>query len=197
MHIPTGNLQGRPRSIKFSEAVEKFPALVVLAEQGEVVFRGEVVANLKASLVDGMVRVEGHVAAEVTLTCSRCLEPVEHLVDVLLSLCYSELDPRESAGDVEEMEELDPRESAGDVEEMELTLKDLDLIPYQGDEINLGPEIAHELIMALPQTVLCREDCLGLCPVCGIDLNKNTCQCEPPVFHEGLARLKNFKAKRD
>ena len=182
MHIPTGNLQGRPRSIKFSEAVEKFPTLVVLAEQGEVVFRGEVVANLKASLVDGMVRVEGHVAAEVTLTCSRCLEPVEHLVDVPLSLCYSE---------------LDPRESAGDVEEMELTLKDLDLIPYQGDEINLGPEIAHELIMALPQTVLCREDCLGLCPVCGIDLNKNTCQCEPPVFHEGLARLKNFKAKRD
>ena len=84
-----------------------------------------------------------------------------------------------------------------DSEDVELTLRDLELIPVQGDEVNPDPEIAQELIMAVPQSVLCREDCAGLCPVCGIDRNKNECTCEAPVLHDGLARLKNFKADRD
>ena len=64
---------------------------------------------------------------------------------------------------------------------------------YTGTEIDLRPDIEQEIIMALPQQQLCAEDCRGLCPSCGIDLNQGQCDCERPVFHTGLAALKNFR----
>ena len=182
MHIQVGKLQGRPRRIEFREPVDKFPSLVALAEQGDVVFRGDVAGYLDVSLVDGVVRVEGEAEAVAGMICSRCLEPLEEQIKVTLSLCYAE---------------FDPHAAAGDQEELELTLKDLDMVPFHGDEIDPAPGIAQELIMGLPQSLLCKDDCAGLCPVCGIDLNKHTCRCQPPVFHEGLARLKDFKVKPD
>ena len=182
MHIQVGQLRRRPRRIEFREPVAEFPSLAALAEQGDAVFRGEVAGHLDVSLVDGVVRVEGEAEADAGMICSRCLEPVEEHVKVGLSLCYAE---------------FDPLAAAGAQEELELTLKDLDMIPFQGDEIDPAPGIAQELIMGLPQSVLCKDDCAGLCPVCGIDLNKHKCRCRPPVFHEGLARLKDFKVKPD
>ena len=182
MHIQVSNLQGRPRRFTFREAVDDFPALVALAEQGDVIFKGDILADLEVSRVDGVIRVTGQVAADVTMPCSRCLDPLEQHLDLPVTLCYSEVESTETT-------------AGGD--EIDLSLEDLELIPFGGDEIDLGLEIAQELIMALPQAVLCGENCAGLCPVCGTNLNKNTCRCEPPVFHEGLARLKDFKAKRD
>ncbi len=182
MHIQVKSLQGRPRHIDLREPVEKFPALSALAEQGDVLFSGEVVAALEVSLVDGVIRVDGRAAAQATMNCSRCLEPLERHIEVPLSLCYGQ---------------SGVPDQRCDREEVELTLSDLELIPFHGEEIDPRPEIAQELIMGLPQAVLCRENCAGLCPVCGIDLNKNTCRCEPPVFREGLARLKDFKVEPD
>lgn len=182
MQIRVDNLQGRPRILEFSEPVDSFPALVAMSEEGEVVFRGDVSGSLSASYAGDVVRVEGHASVDAVFACSRCLARVERRLDVPLVFCY---------------QELELHHGAGDPEDVELTLRDLELIPFQGDEVNPDPEIAQELIMAVPQSVLCRENCAGLCPVCGIDRNRNVCQCEAPVFHDGLARLKNFKTDRD
>ena len=47
-----------------------------------------------------------------------------------------------------------------------------------GDEyIDLGEEIRQELVMANPARILCREDCKGICPKCGANLNLETCKC--------------------
>ena len=48
---------------------------------------------------------------------------------------------------------------------------------FAGHEINLGPAIREELILATPTKLVCREDCAGLCPVCGVNLNRETCDC--------------------
>jgi uncharacterized protein len=47
------------------------------------------------------------------------------------------------------------------------------------DFVDLTENIREDIILELPQRALCQTDCKGLCPVCGVNLNKNTCQCQP------------------
>jgi len=44
--------------------------------------------------------------------------------------------------------------------------------------VDLGEEIRQEIIMANPPKVLCSKDCKGICPKCGMNLNKEQCQCK-------------------
>ncbi|MSR64298.1 MAG: DUF177 domain-containing protein [Verrucomicrobiae bacterium] len=45
------------------------------------------------------------------------------------------------------------------------------------DIVDLTPEIRESILLEIPQKPLCRADCKGLCPVCGIDRNKQSCKC--------------------
>jgi uncharacterized protein len=47
--------------------------------------------------------------------------------------------------------------------------------------IDLRPAVREELLLAVPRWVVCREDCRGLCPRCGTDLNAGACGCPTPV----------------
>ncbi len=179
MHIRVNNLHVRPLNVEISEPVESFPALVAMAEQGAVIFTGEVTGSLTAGMAGDLVRLEGRVTVTVVMSCGRCLCELRRSLDVPFHLCYHQVDVPLGASD--------------DAEEIELTLRDMELTPFTGDEIDPKPEIAQELIMALPQAVLCQEECAGLCPVCGGNLNTQACECAKPVFHEGLARLKDLK----
>jgi uncharacterized protein len=60
-------------------------------------------------------------------------------------------------------------------------LEDPDSYPLEPDakEIDLTAAVREELILAVPQYVVCREDCRGLCPRCGKDLNAGPCDCAP------------------
>jgi uncharacterized protein len=58
---------------------------------------------------------------------------------------------------------------------------DEDVYPIMGNEIDLLPAIREHVILATPFQVLCREDCLGLCQVCGANLNEGMCGCCTPV----------------
>ena len=47
------------------------------------------------------------------------------------------------------------------------------------DFVDLTANMREDIILELPQRVLCAEDCKGLCPHCGKDLNKGPCRCQP------------------
>ena len=74
-------------------------------------------------------------------------------------------------------------------------LEDPDSYPLAPDatEIDLAAAVREELILAVPQYVLCREDCRGLCPRCGKDLNAGPCGCAPATDPRwgALAALKD------
>ena len=53
--------------------------------------------------------------------------------------------------------------------------------PLAHDEIDLEPLARETVVLELPQAPLCKEDCLGLCPDCGVDRNEGTCSCAPPM----------------
>lgn len=48
------------------------------------------------------------------------------------------------------------------------------------DIVDLTPEIRESILLEIPQKALCREDCKGLCCICGCDLNTETCACAKP-----------------
>jgi uncharacterized protein len=49
---------------------------------------------------------------------------------------------------------------------------------FSGEEIDLGKIVREQVFLMLPMTYVCREDCKGLCPGCGADLNIGDCRCK-------------------
>jgi uncharacterized protein len=61
------------------------------------------------------------------------------------------------------------------------------------DFVDLTEQVREDIILELPQRALCREDCRGLCPQCGQDLNEGACRCAPAecdAHWQALDRLK-------
>lgn len=70
---------------------------------------------------------------------------------------------------------------------------ELDIHSYSGSEIVLDEELSAAILLALPMRLLCKEDCLGLCPHCGRDLNEGSCNCAADNIDPRLAILKAYK----
>src|SRR5258705_9023433 len=131
--------------------------------------------NLRIERDGSDVFVTGELRAAVSQACGRCLEP----------------SPGEVTAPVDVR--LVPRPSTAD--NVELAPDDLDVDFYDKDEIDIGALIEAETTLALPMKPLCREGCLGLCPVCGGNRNVVACACPPRPTDPRLAVLKDLAAR--
>jgi uncharacterized protein len=120
-------------------------------------------------------RLTGRVTTVLELPCSRCLEPFPWPVDAPFDLIYQPQTANTGEGEREVEEE------------------DLGIGFYQNNEIDLGQLMREQFYLSLPMKPLCGEDCLGLCPVCGTNLNKGTCDCKRDWEDPRLAALKALK----
>jgi hypothetical protein len=77
-------------------------------------------------------------------------------------------------------------EEGQNVDEMTVTY------PQDAVEIDLSEQIWESLVLSLPDQVLCRDDCAGLCPRCGADLNLGDCGCPPQGRDPRLQVLKDI-----
>jgi uncharacterized protein len=107
------------------------------------------------------MRLRGNIKGTVAVACARCLKPVPIRVDIPFDLLYASEDPGGSR-----------------TGEIELQARDLDFSIYERDEIDLDAMVLEQIELDLPSRVLCREDCRGLCPQCGVDLNIDQCSCQ-------------------
>jgi len=111
---------------------------------------------VKGRLMDsgpGRYYWKGMLDTEVATACRRCLVPVSVRVTANVEVLFTAEDP----GD-------DPSTYQIELEMAELVLDEM---------------VREELLLAVPEFVLCREDCRGLCPKCGNELNEGPCACEP------------------
>ncbi len=100
------------------------------------------------SVVEGVL-VSGSARAQATGECVRCLEPVDQPIEVALQQLYDYPDLRFS-GDASEDEEFTHQ--------------------IEDERIDLEPVLRDLAVLALPLKPLCRDDCPGLCPTCGVRL---------------------------
>ncbi|MBE2254377.1 MAG: DUF177 domain-containing protein [Myxococcus sp.] len=156
--------------------------------------------------VSGQVHLTGDFEAQVVGPCRRCTRdvPVTVPVDFALRMVKELPKPDEDdederpAGPVkpskkrkQQREDDEAAEAAASFE-----LNEIDAEPFDGKTIDLDPIVREQVLLALPVTVLCREDCKGLCPTCGQDLNENDCgHSEKKDIDVRLAKLKDIKLK--
>lgn len=117
-------------------------------------------------------RLVGRARTTLEVACSRCLEPFRVPVDVPFDLAY-----------------LPQADNAGDPEH-EIKDEDLSTSFYRGETIDLGELLREQFYLALPMKPLHDENCRGLCPQCGTNLNRETCACKPEWEDPRLAGLK-------
>ena len=67
------------------------------------------------------------------------------------------------------------------------------LWPIRNDEADLAEAVLNEIWFSCPMQPLCRPDCRGLCPVCGIDLNQHSCSCRQDEIDPRWEKLKSLK----
>lgn len=130
----------------------------------------------RASKRHEQVRLQGTINASVEVACDRCLAPVVVPVNADFDVAYVPAEVEEDAP-----------------EATELQADDLNFAIYEGDELDLDELAREQLLLALPARQLCREDCKGLCPTCGADLNTQECRCERQEIDPRWAALAKLK----
>lgn len=120
---------------------------------------------------DYLVKIEA--GGKCTLICDRCGESIIKLI----------------AGEVQTLYTFDQ------LKYQEADSDDIHLLSASEQEINIRQDVVDALTLALPTKVLCREDCLGLCPHCGVNLNKKKCRCSNEEIDSRWNGLKNITFK--
>lgn len=69
---------------------------------------------------------------------------------------------------------------------------DGDAYAIEGDQIDLAPAVREYVLIEIPDGPLCRDDCGGICPVCGVDRNEASCECDTSVRDERWSALDNL-----
>lgn len=186
--------QIRDTGLKLDEPVGLELLQEVLGSAGpDTGFRATQPSTLHASFkkVSGGVLLEASLHAHVTAPCKRCLKDVTMDVPVsfTLNLVPEALARGEGVGGEEETaEDKAQAERAGSFD-----LEDADEMIFDGKKIDLDPIVREQVLLALPMSAVCREDCKGLCAQCGQNLNEKQCGCEQKVIDPRLAPLMNIK----
>lgn len=87
------------------------------------------------------------------------------------------------------------RRSSREAGEVELSEEDLGVLEVAGDELDTEPLVAELVQLEMPTRPLCREECRGLCPVCGGDRNERECDCEREVSDPRWSALAELKGR--
>ena len=123
--------------------------------------------------------VDGSLKGKIRVRCDRCTETYSHEVQSEFGLILAPPLP----------------ESVGS--EIELSEEDMSVEFLVDDEIEMDHLVREQLYLALPIKFICHEACRGLCPVCGTNLNRETCRCQEKTGHPAFLKLKELELSRN
>jgi uncharacterized protein len=143
------------------------------------------------------VLVQAKFALPLSAPCKRCLkvvaliEPVE-LVRTFVPRGEAKVEVHDAdakRGPAQRKQAQDPdAESDGS-----FALEQADEDTYAGKELDLRPAVREQILLSLPSAPVCSDDCKGLCPSCGKDLNEGECGCDRTVMDPRWAALKGIQ----
>jgi uncharacterized protein len=123
------------------------------------------------------IRLTGELTTKVEMDCARCLEPVVQKVARTFDLLYR------------------PQGTDAGRAELSVTSAEAEVSYYQGEGLLLEDALREQVLLALPIKAICREDCKGLCPHCGRNMNVEQCSCAEPVEDPRWSALKDIRGK--
>ena len=129
-----------------------------------LVFSEPLSVNGAVRNIGGTLEITAEITGEYSTECSRCGVPVKENLKAEL---FESID--------DEFSDLDE-----------------ECIVVSGNIIDISGSIEASIFNSIPLQFLCSEDCKGLCPVCGTDLNKNECNCEDEVYDPRFAIFRNL-----
>lgn len=130
---------------------------------------GEVAIAVSAVSTLDDIEVSGTLSVAWADECARCLRP-------LVQPLVIEVDERYAEPSTEPGHPADP-----------------DAFPIEHGQIDLTPMVREEVLLGVPDAPVCRADCPGLCPICGVDLTDGTCGCTRSDRDERWAVLDQLK----
>jgi len=150
-------------------------------DRDEVVGLGPVSIDAEARKGDrpGEYYIDGEVRFTADFQCARCLEPYPFANESKFQLRFF---PR-------------PEATGEENEEVEVSPDELDVEFYSERAIPLQELAAEQILLSIPMKPLCDEQCLGLCPNCGANRNREACQCETSVVDERWGALQDIREK--
>jgi len=123
------------------------------------------------------IRLAGELRTSLQMACARCLDPVTQQIERQFDLLYR------------------PLGTDAGREELSVTAAEGEVGYYQGEGLQLEDALREQVLLSLPLKVVCREECKGLCPHCGGNLNQQKCSCERTVEDPRWAALKEVRSK--
>jgi DUF177 domain-containing protein len=153
---------------------------------GEARQRGPLKASGRAEVVEEHhgkhqtikdLRLRGKLSAQLELQCARCLDPVPQDIKREFELLYR------------------PLGADAGRDELSVTDAEAEIGYYQGEGLLLEDVLREQVLLALPLKVTCGEECKGLCPQCGKNLNQEQCSCSTAVEDPRWAALKEVRSR--
>ncbi len=120
---------------------------------------GSITGTLQLERHGREVEIRGNVSLSVNLNCSRCLVDFRQLVSSDFDLLYL------------------PSESLSREPSHEIHRDEGNIGFYSNDQIDISRLLNEQIILNIPMKPLCRDDCKGICPVCGKNMNEEPCTC--------------------
>ena len=106
------------------------------------------------------IRIRGRFSGRFQVPCARCVEPVQVPLEAEFDLIFRPLGADAGAP------------------ERSITAPETEIGYYQNDSLLLEDVLREQVLLSLPARTLCKPDCKGLCPHCGVNRNSQTCTCE-------------------
>jgi uncharacterized protein len=172
------DISEKEKVLASSLSASEYPTLLMVQQSGECTFLQPVEVSLSIAREYDHIRVKGNVETSMALKCSRCLTDFTASVHSRFTIYFTK-----TVGNMEE-------------DEVELAEEDLVTATYDSDEIDLTNEIAEQVLLEVPYKPLCRVDCHGLCPVCGVDRNVEACNCSDGLTRMAFSSLRGLKVKQ-
>lgn len=121
------------------------------------------------------IHIQGKLTVEMECDCDRCLESTRYPVKSRLDLYYRPMTSEDVPGEI--------RLDAGDTE----------VSFYEDGGIELEEVLREHILLTLPMQKLCREDCKGICPRCGLNRNAALCSCDAKPVDDRWQALREVK----
>jgi len=177
MRVNVGSIKGRKGASLDLDFEERMSA----PWDGNVEFIEPVTARVTLLNTGKGYLATGDASARSRIVCDRCLEPFEIDLEAHFEQEFRKEDELE-AKRARTWDESADRSS--DVE-----FDDDEPRTFEGDTIDLDETVAEAFLLAAPVKFVCREDCSGICPVCGTNQNIEACGCEIRSIDPRLAGL--------